>query len=194
MAWFKVDDGLWGHPKWLTVPSRARGLWVSAGSWCARQENDGAVPRGALRILDGRPVDAGALVAAGLWLTTDDGWRFHDWTIYQPDADTLAAEREAQSDAGVRGNHKRWHAARGVSVPSCPLCSHDEPPDAGPDRDPSRHPIRYPIGSASPVPVPDTRPDIRSPLSVVQSGSHQTQIVTTSTRATASLGLGGETR
>ncbi len=179
MAWFKVDDGLWGHPKWLATTPRARALWVTAGSWCARQENDGVVPRGALRILDGRPADAESLVSAGLWLATDDGWRFHDWTIYQPDAATLTAEREAQSDAGARGNHKRWHAARGVTVPTCPLCV----PDDEPDSDPIAHPIGYLIGSASPVPVPDTRPDIGSPLSVVKSGRDQSQSSSTSTRA-----------
>ena len=35
MAWFRVDDHLYSHPKWLALPKGSRALWVTAGSWCA---------------------------------------------------------------------------------------------------------------------------------------------------------------
>lgn len=67
MAWFKVDDKLWGHPKWMGLPAGARALWVTAGSYCASNETDGIVPVSALPALGARRRDAEALVEAGLW-------------------------------------------------------------------------------------------------------------------------------
>ena len=29
MTWGKVDDKLWGHPKWLAASGPARGLWIT---------------------------------------------------------------------------------------------------------------------------------------------------------------------
>src|SRR4051812_39798971 len=71
MTWFKVDDGLWGHPKWLATPAPARGLWVTAGSWSAANLTDGRIPRHVLPSLGGRPRDAATLVTVGLWVTAD---------------------------------------------------------------------------------------------------------------------------
>lgn len=170
MAWFKVDDRLYSHPKWVSTPPRARALWVTAGSWCAANGTDGKVPRSALALLGGNAKDAAALVDAGLWRELKSGWIFHEWTIYQPDAASERAKRKADSDAGVRGNHRRWHANRGLVVPECPYCnglSEDEPPMSPeeeemhrpPDRVPDRAPDVFSIGSASPVPVPDTHSD-----------------------------------
>lgn len=123
MAWFKVDDKLWGHPKWLATPMRARGLWVTAGSWAAANETDGAIPTHALAVLGGRTADATALVTAGLWSATSSGWIFHDWSMFQPDAASQKARREAESAAGDFGNHRRWHVGRGVIVDDCDHCA-----------------------------------------------------------------------
>ncbi|MFK5689578.1 hypothetical protein ACI3EY_07915 [Ornithinimicrobium sp. LYQ92] len=71
MTWFKVDDKLWGHPKWMSLPPGARALWVTAGSYCASNETDGIVPTSALLALGGRRRDAEALVEAGLWDAVD---------------------------------------------------------------------------------------------------------------------------
>lgn len=122
MAWFKVDDKLWGHPKWLATNIRARGLWVTAGSWCAAHETDGHIPRHVLTVLGGKTGDATELVNAGLWVTQKDGWRFHDWGEFQPDAASQKAKREAESGAGTLGNHKRWHVRRGLTVDGCEFC------------------------------------------------------------------------
>lgn len=170
MAWFKVDDKLFGHPKWLATPPRARGLWVTAGSWCAASGTDGRVPRESLRSLGGTPTDAAALVSVGLWREVKAGWIFHEWSIYQPDAASEKAKRKADSDAGTLGNHKRWHEKRRIFVPECEYCQGmppdgDEPPRDDdesyrpPDRVPDRTPDVFSIGSASPVPVPDTHSD-----------------------------------
>lgn len=123
MTWGKVDDKLWGHPKWMAATGPARGLWITALSWCMSQETDGFVPRHALVFLGGNTRHAAALVSAGLWEASDGGWRFHDWSEYQPDAASLKAKRQAESVGGQRGNHERWHAGRGVKVAGCEFCT-----------------------------------------------------------------------
>lgn len=122
MAWFKVDDQLYGHPKWLATPPRARALWVTAGSWCADKGTDGVVPEYALVMLGGTKADARALVKSGLWRYADGGYLFHDWIEFQPDAASVKAQRDNRADAGMLGAHNRWHKGRGVSVFSCEFC------------------------------------------------------------------------
>lgn len=166
MAWFKVDDRLWGHPKWLATPARARGLWVTAGSWSASQETDGAIPRHVLGILGGRPADAATLVAAGLWSVTRAGWAFHDWAIFQPDAASQRAKREAESAAGSLGNHRRWHEKRGIVVIGCEHCGSsgdDSGTRSGGDRgteSPPNPPGPYPTPTTSGEPSSSSSPDV----------------------------------
>lgn len=189
MAWFKVDDRLWGHPKWLAAPPRARALWVTAGSWSASQETDGVIPRHVLATLGGRPTDAAALVSAGLWTTHRQGWRFHDWTDFQPDAASLRAKRDAESAGGAYGNHVRWHVRQGLDVPECPFCSGEATgPDSGTRSGGDRggDSGANPPDPARPDPIPDT------PRLGLLRGGDQVQNVTDVTRATATLGLGGD--
>lgn len=80
MPWFKVDDQLFAHPKWVGAPLRARGLWVTAGSWAASQPDDGFVPAHMLSMFGATKKDAGELVRRGLWHEAEDGWRFVDRT------------------------------------------------------------------------------------------------------------------
>lgn len=95
MTWFKVDDRLWGHPKWLVLKAGPRALWVTAGSWCAANLTDGIVPAHVLTTLKGTVRDAEALVAAGLWRPLEDGgWRFHNWTDYQPSRQNVEETRK----------------------------------------------------------------------------------------------------
>lgn len=109
MTWFKVDDGLWGHPKWLATPVSARGLWVTAGSWSACNLTDGVIPRHVLPALGGKPKDAAALVQAGLWIERDSGgWLFHEWNQpgRQPTKEAVMAEREAAAERQRRAREK----------------------------------------------------------------------------------------
>lgn len=137
MTWFKVDDKLWGHPKWLATPIRARGLWVTAGSWAADHEQDGKIPRHVLAILGGTAADARSLVSAGLWSETAAGWQFHGWEEFQPtraqkDADRADAkermrlvreERKRKRSESVRANeseHEQMFAGSSENVRSTP--------------------------------------------------------------------------
>lgn len=97
MSWFKVDDRLHAHPKWLALPKGARALWITAGSWSSAQLSDGFVPKSALTFLDGTTREAAALVTSGLWEIVPGGWQFHDWQAYQPTRETVTARREASA-------------------------------------------------------------------------------------------------
>lgn len=93
MVFFKVDDGMWGHPKFAALSPEAVTLWVTAGSWCGRYMTDGAVPSQRLLHLRGTDESAQELVSADLWDVTPEGWRFHDWDHYQYTKDEVEERR-----------------------------------------------------------------------------------------------------
>ena len=129
MAWFKVDDKLHDHRKVRRAGRAAMGVWVLAGSWAMAAETDGFVPETVLARW-GTKRDAQTLVEVGFWdpfvKDGEAGWQFHDWLKYQPDARTLQLVREAESQSGSFGNHKRWHTNRKIKDPQCRYCNETE--------------------------------------------------------------------
>jgi hypothetical protein len=108
VAWFKVDDRYWSHPKVMCLTTSARGVWLSAGSWAAAYLTDGHVPSRILFAIIPEPrskvmAAASELVAAGLWTVVDDGWQFHDWDDYQPTKEMVDAVRHADAERKRRG-------------------------------------------------------------------------------------------
>ena len=115
MPWFRVDDKFYSHPKFVAVSMAARGLWVSAGSWCTQNLTDGWLPESVLPLLtSGRSVAdlVVELESADLWTRGVNGWQFHDWTDWQWSKDRIEkqrlANRERQQKWAARGNDKRW--------------------------------------------------------------------------------------
>lgn len=96
--WFKVDDAWHSHPKVAQCSFAARGLWVTAGSWCSQHLTDGAVPKVMLRQWGAKSVFATELVAAGLWTTTQNGWQFHDWMRMNPSKKDVVEQRDKVAD------------------------------------------------------------------------------------------------
>jgi hypothetical protein len=103
-VWLKVDDSLSDHPKVVTVPLRAMGLWVLAGAWSGRHLTDGHVPVSMLPAFRANRRDAQALVDAGLWQKVEqqpgeqprgDLYVFHDWQDWQPSRVQVLANRDA---------------------------------------------------------------------------------------------------
>lgn len=110
MPWFKVDDSFHAHPKVLATDADALGLWVVAGAWSSSHLTDGFVPDHALpRLLPDSATLARKLVAAGLWRKVRGGYRFHDWSSYNPESGTVLAEREAARERmrAVRAKRKQ---------------------------------------------------------------------------------------
>jgi hypothetical protein len=157
VTWFKVDDKLHDHRKARKAGKSAMGVWVLAGSWSMDNETDGFIPEDVLARW-GTPTDARRLVAAGLWdngiHNEETGWWFHDWSVFQPSAAVTAAKKAKEHEAGILGNHKRWHVKRKINDPDCEYCH--RPPDREPDLVPDR--VRSGGGESGanrPVPVPE---------------------------------------
>jgi len=129
MAWFKVDDKLHSHKKSARAGVAAMGLWTLAGSWSADQLTDGFIPDYiAERLAPGASEQlAKELVAAGLWIDDvydgDTGWRFRDWTDYQPTREEAEARRERERDK--KRNQRRNTAGQYATSPG------DSPGDTG---------------------------------------------------------------
>lgn len=138
MVWFKVDDGLWAHPKFAALSDSAQALWLRAGAWCSQQLTDGHVPAHMGPMLRLTEEAAGELVRVGLWSREGDAYRFHDWQAYNPDAATVKAGQQAKLEGAARGNHKRWHTGRGVVVDGCEYCAEDNSDDRITDRSTDR--------------------------------------------------------
>lgn len=149
--WFRVDDKLWGSPKWLALKPSARALWVTAGSYSMDQLTDGFIPDHVIAILGGKDADCVALVKANLWEKDAGGFRFHDWSDYQPSRASILDKRdqEAQRKAAWRAKRAGQRAA-----------SADGPADVPPghERDKCVSPTIVPDVSRSSRPDP-TRPD-----------------------------------
>lgn len=108
MAWFKVDDGLWAHPKFLGLSDRAFRLWVRAGAYSAQHLTDGIVTKQMLVILGAQRRNCEELWAAGLWeKVADGGYRFHDWDHYQMSKQEVERRREYD-----RERKREWREAK----------------------------------------------------------------------------------
>jgi 5-methylcytosine-specific restriction endonuclease McrA len=113
MSWFRVDDGLLDHRKWLELKGaalagarnradgraraqRAALVWFATGVWGAGNNCDGIIPEHAADSIAPRAFltedefheAAELIVKAGLWRRLPKsrggpGWEVHDWHDYQ---------------------------------------------------------------------------------------------------------------
>lgn len=105
MAWARVDDGWWCHPKVLALDLDARGLWISALSWSCQQKTH-VIPAPVVAMCQGDSHVAGKLVDAGLWDDLGGGnYAVHDWEEYQ-------SERAKKAAAGREGGKKSGETRR----------------------------------------------------------------------------------
>lgn len=112
MAWFKVDDGFYDHPKIENLTMAARGLWLTAGTWCAKHLTDGVISKKRVRQLGGTPAQINGLIDAGLWIETHDDsgaecYAFHDWFDMQPSRKQVHEKREIEQQ-----KKREWRAKR----------------------------------------------------------------------------------
>ena len=108
--WFKVDDSFFSNPKTAMLSDGATALWLRSGSWSAQQLTGGFIPARMVPMFRGSDDSVRELCDVGLWERDDerDGYRFHDWSDYQPDGEEVDALRRKRSEAGKRGANRRW--------------------------------------------------------------------------------------
>ena len=119
MAWFKVDDGFYDHPKVEELPNAAVGLWVKAGTWCAKHETDGVIPATRVKALKGTASQIRALIECGLWgeTTTNSGakaYSFRDWFDYQPSREEREEERQLWREKKRKSRSRKLDNLRNV--------------------------------------------------------------------------------
>jgi len=114
MAWFKVDDGFWSHPKTLRLTPDAIALWVRAGAWSCQQLTDGLIEHHVLAMFGSNSSVAAELVDAGYWEEDPAGFVFHDWADYQEASGVVKARRTAARERmkAVRANKTRTKPER----------------------------------------------------------------------------------
>lgn len=83
---------------------------------------------------------AATLVRLNLWIANGTGWAIRSWEKWNP---------SGSSEAGVYGNHKRWHLDRGIVAPDCPLCPTEPPEESPPTRGDHRGESGAIIGATS---------------------------------------------
>lgn len=101
MAWAKIDDGWWCHPKVMALSLPASGLWARALSWSCQQRRE-VVPERFLMMVGADQAHADELVHAGLWIEVEGGYLIHDWSEYQEQSLS-----EKRADAGRKGGRAR---------------------------------------------------------------------------------------
>lgn len=135
MTWTKVSDEFLDSPAVLRVGRSARLLLLEGRVWSNRHLTDGLIERPFLRRVTDSPEaedDAAALVAAGLWEVTPDGWRDVGFLDDQQSRDEVLRLREQK-----RQRQARWRAK---SDPESSDASRDLSVDASRDAAPS-HPV-----------------------------------------------------
>src|SRR5690625_4172961 len=140
MAWFKVDDRLYSHPKWLATSHKSHALWLTACSWCAVHEQDAFSPPYVLSTFRHPKRDIDELVHTRLWKQLDGGWKFKDRADYQPTSAELSEKRAARAEAGRRGGLASGRSRReaSASASASPDASHGAKQKGTPTRpDPS---------------------------------------------------------
>jgi hypothetical protein len=116
MVWTKLDDGIYDHPKLLSVSPATGWVFIAGLAWAGRHLTDGVIPAGALPVLRGTPEQAGELAGAGLWEPVEGGWRIHDYGQHQPSAESVNGHRSELSakraEAGRKGARARWQVGK----------------------------------------------------------------------------------
>jgi len=150
MTWFKVDDGLFAHPKVRRIPRDLRprllGLWTLAGAISSRDLTEGRLAAWDLEEIGAGDADVDGLAEAGLWHRVDHqcarcaqpesgGIVIHDFLAYNPTRDEVERRREM---ARLRQQRHRAGSRHAVTRGELPA------------------PIAQ--GNTSPVPVPDPAP------------------------------------
>jgi hypothetical protein len=116
MAWLRIDDQFFSHPKVLAAGNEAIGLWVRLLTWSGAHLTDGFVPFHATILFQNRALKRNLtrLVKVGLLHETEGGYNIHDYLEWNPSASQVLDEREKNAARARR--HRKRNAKRNASV------------------------------------------------------------------------------
>ena len=157
MAWYKVDDKLTSHRKFLRLGRiygtaarcMAMGLWVQAGSWSALNETNGFIPEDITEefvpvtvtshVTGSDAVDVReALCDVGFWSRTDDGYQFEGWGEYQPTKEGADEQRAKDAERKRRSRAEKKNVTTASAVTDSDASAVTPRPSPPSRPDPSR--------------------------------------------------------
>lgn len=135
MPWIKLDDGFWDHPKIIAVGERLAVLHQRAMMWSARHATGGHIPDGALRAIGMTRAQARKLTENRLWDEAKDGWKIHDWEVYNPSHEGQKERRDAWEKQRLKWREEKaaYRARRKNSASGTPDSPSDTPDNVQPD-------------------------------------------------------------
>lgn len=97
MSWVRIDDAMPDSLKIAPLSDAAFRAYVTSICYCARSLSDGFVPTKKAKEFAGRPRVVQELADAGLWDhdTLGEGFKVHDYLVYNPTREKVLSEREA---------------------------------------------------------------------------------------------------
>jgi hypothetical protein len=111
MAWVKIDEKFYDHPKWASAPGDSIALWLASMAWCNRNESrEGFIPASKLHgLVNVKNVKKTAddLVNRGAFDVAAEGFVIHDYAEYQQ-PDKVQQISAARSENGKKGAAARW--------------------------------------------------------------------------------------
>ena len=121
MAWFKADDRIMEHHKFITARAKGGhsviGVWFHAGTWANGQMTDGFIPE-SWALLNNAENEAQILAEVGLWVEDSrGGWQMHDYSDYQPSRADLEAKSQQKRSAGQAGGKQSASKRQADSKP-----------------------------------------------------------------------------
>jgi hypothetical protein len=129
VAWVRVDDSFYDHPKFIDLSLEATGLWLTMLAWSNRNLTDGIVPQKAVEKMGGLCITE--LVDAGLVERDLLNFRMVNYVCYQPSAEEVKARQadvsEKRRAAGRKGAAARWQ------TDSNPMATQSQPDDPNPN-------------------------------------------------------------
>jgi hypothetical protein len=113
MAWAKIDDRFFSHPKVRSAGKDAILLYLAALTYSNEHLTEGFVPEDSLPLIalyafvDDFKQSASKLVEVGLWHAStkclSNGYEIHDYHEYNPTKEQVEQTRKARAEAGSKG-------------------------------------------------------------------------------------------
>ena len=104
MAWLRIDDGFPEHRKVLALKRSQRWTWMELLAYSARQNNGGFVPKSISDVLRHvTPTFLKNAENAGLLDPVENGYKVHDWDVYNPKDPTNAVRQQRYRNARRNG-------------------------------------------------------------------------------------------
>ena len=171
MLFVKLDTAWPDHPKIIDAGLEGAGLHAVVLCLAKRLETDGWVDRRLLRRHGATDELIDRLVTLDL-LEADAGRERPDgWHDRNPSQDALERRREAGSEGGRRGNHRRWHTGTYEGCARCQAIATPDPTRSDPTATGGLSTGGYPQGGVSGMSGQNANPQVIATTDRPRSGT-----------------------